>query len=233
MKYIIAALALLLPVAAQAQSCPYAAPGQTSGVIPVSHTISILATPGQVIDCSAFQFVATAGLSQMFSIISPNSQAVIKLGIVDGAGVAYNGVDISNFTISELDITALQNLNGNGVDAHNGTFAVFDNKITIGAIRQVLGNGFLAYDPSLGAIFNFQGNHVEIGQIIGSNASGLAILPGAVANTFIVGPVEHNASYGCYDAASGAVPANLKNIWIVNGANSNGTPAGANSAAAC
>ena len=213
---------VLFSVAAHAQSCPYAAPGQTSGVIPVSQTIKILASPGEVIDCSAFQFTATAAVSPMFSIISPNSQAVIKLGIVDGAALAYNGVELSNFTISELDITALQNLNGNGVDAHNGTFAVFDNKITIGAIRQVLGNGFLAYDPSLNSIYNFQGNHVEIGQIIGSNNSGLAILPGAFANTFIVGPVEHNAGFGCYDAASSAVPANLKNIWIVNGANSNG-----------
>lgn len=234
MKYALIALALLFSGAAQAQqACPYAAEGQTSGVIPVSQTITIGATVGQIIDCSAFQFTATAPINPMFVITAPNAEAVIKLGIVDGGGLAYNLIDMSNFTISELDVLALQNATGNGVYAHNGTFAVFDSTIRIGAIRSVVGNGFLAQDPSNGEIFNFQGNHVYIGQIFNGSASGIAAFPGAVANTFIVGPVEHNAAYGCYDAASAAVAPNLKNIWIVNGANSNGVPAGRNSNAAC
>lgn len=233
MKLIFIVAALMFSGAAHAQLCPYAPAGQESGVIPVSKTIVLNAAQYQVIDCSAFQFVATAEVNPMFAITSPNSEAVIKLGILEGSGIGVTGVDMSNFTISELDITALQNFTGNGVYAHNGAFAVFDNVIRIGAIRNVLGNGLLAYDPSNNTTYNFQGNHVEIGQILESNASGIAVFLGAEANTFIVGPIEHNAAYGCFDGASATAPANFKNVWIVNGANTNGVPGGANIYAAC
>ena len=234
MKYALIALALLFSGAAQAQqACPYAAAGQTSGVIPVSQTIVINATYGQVIDCSAFQFTATAAIGPMFAITAPNSEAVIKLGIIEGSWVAGTGVDLSNFMLNTLEITALQNLTGTGLYAHNGALAVFDNKITIGAIRGTLGNGFLAQDPSNNQTYGFQGNHVEIGQIIYSHASGIALFAGAIANTFILGPVEHNTVYGCADLASPSLPANLKNVWIVNGSNSNGFSAKSNIYAAC
>jgi hypothetical protein len=230
MKYALIGLALLFSGAAQAQSCPYAAPGQTSGVVLVSRTITLNATPYQIIDCSAFRFTATTEVNPMFAITGYDALAVIKLGVLEGSAIAGGAIDLSNFEINELDITSIQNFTANGIWAHNGALAVFDNKISIGGIRQVLGNGLLAYEPSNNATYNFQGNHVEIGQIIGSNASGIALFPGAAANTFIVGPIEHNAAFGCYDGASASVPASLKNIWIVNGANTNGVPAGGSAA---
>jgi hypothetical protein len=233
MRFLLIAIACVISVGASAQTCPYAPVGQTSGVVPVSQTITIGLNYGDMIDCSTFQFVAMAAVNPMFSLVSPDSEAVIKFGVVDGGGIAYNLIDLSNFTISTLEVAALQNGTGNGVDAYDGTFAVFDNTIRIGVIRNMGGNGFLALDQSNNAIYNFQGNHVEIGQVFNVGGSGVAIFPGAYANTFIIGPVEHNAVYGCYDAASGAVPANLQNIWIVNGANSNGVAKGANPNAVC
>lgn len=221
---------------AKAATCPFAAAGQTSGVIPVASTLTINLAPYQVIDCSAFQFTATAEVSPMFVITGNNAEGVIKLGILEGSAIAATAIDLSNFEISELDITAMQDFTSNGIYAHNGASAVFDNKINIGAIRNVLGNGLLAQDPSNNTTYNFQGNHVEIGQIFQSNNSGIAAYPGAFANTFIVGPIEHNALYGCFDAATPYLPAsqaNFKNVWIVNGANTNGIPAGANAYAVC
>jgi hypothetical protein len=206
------------------EQCPFARASQSSGTIPVSATIAIAATKYQIIDCSAFQFVATApDIDPMISITdSPfTAQAIVKLGIVDGHKIAKGGVEITEVALDEIDIKGISDVTNTGLAL---TGKVFDNFIRVGSIRDVGGNGVLAQTPGDSADYNVQGNHIEIGQISGSGASGLAFLPGAFANTLIVGPVENNKVFGCSDAA--AAPANLGNIWIVNGANNNGIPGG-------
>jgi hypothetical protein len=233
MKYAFIALALLFAGAAQAQqACPYAAPGQTSGPIHVSQTITIDAARYQIIDCSAFQFIATAPVNPIVLITSSAQiqQGLIRVGEVDGAGVGITGVQMSNLAITVVDIAGIQNIVGNGMIL---TGLVFDNTINVESIRDTGGNGLLAQTPGDSTVINVQGNHINIGQVLQNAGSGIAFFPGAVANTIIVGPVEYNAVYGCYDGASNAVAVNYKNVWIVNGANSNGLAAQANSNAAC
>ncbi len=185
---------------------------------------------GTVIDLSGYYLKATVPMSAMVIIRSPaatpsnpgpqNMFVTLRFGIIDGNGMATSIVRITETTDSTIEIAAAVNSASNCVILDGGNFMTANNHIRIGAIANCGGNGLLVQTATNSGSYNVQGNHIEVGQVINNGGSGIAVITGAWANTFIVGPVEHNVYFGCYDGSGGS--GGYVNHWIVNGANSNG-----------
>ncbi len=195
-----------------------------------SPTVTTLTAPlvfsgfsdGAVFDVTGQKLVASVPLPAVVVIDgthNPNGSGqtfdvTIKLGIVDGANMAADGVHITGIEDSQITISSIGGVTTNGLYAYSsGCCGLFNNFIRIGAIRNNGENGAIFVSPSSG-VFGVQGNHIEIGQVIANGASGIALFGVSAYNYLVVGPVEHNALYGCYQQAA--------NTWLIVNSNSNG-----------
>jgi hypothetical protein len=139
--------------------------------------------------------------------------------------MASDGVDASETWDCKIEIAAISGAVSVGFYASGGNSNFANNDVFIGAIANIAnGNGMLLQTPEDSGLWNVQGNHFHIGQVIANGNSGIVVEPGAIANTFDVGPVEHNAYFGCYDVSGGE--GSFANVWRPNGANTNGWPGG-------
>lgn len=188
---------------------------------------------GGVVDYSGYILRAACTMDCVVKISSSNTKTngsplngfcTIKLGIVDGNGLAQTGVEVSETWDSRIEIAAVISALGTGLWLNGGNSNVANNKIDIGAITGNGGNGLLAQTLSNDETWNVQGNHITVGQIIGNGASGVVAWIGAMSNIFVLGPVEHNGVLAACDN-SGAVAPYL-NIWCATGTNSNGSAGG-------
>jgi len=184
---------------------------------------------GATIDLTGYYLKATVPMSAMVIIRSPtatpsnpgqqNQFVTLRFGIIDGNGMATSIVRVTETTDSTIEIAAAVNSASNCVILDGGNFMTANNHIRIGAIANCGGNGLLMQTATNSGTYNVQGNHIEVGQVINNVDSGIVAWAGAYANTFVVGPVEHNGYFGCYDGSGGS--GWYANRWIVNGANSN------------
>jgi hypothetical protein len=186
---------------------------------------------GSVVDLSRYYIKAIAPMYSMVFIQAPsatpsnpgpqNMNITVKLGILDANNLADHAMIVSETTDSIIEVVLATNGKQNCVWLNGGNFMTANNLIRIGAITNCGGNGLLLQTLSNSNTYNVQGNHIEVGQIINMpQGSGVVAWTGAVANTFRVGPVEHNGVYGCFDGSGGNGP--YANRWFVNGVNSNG-----------
>ena len=205
---------LAVPPGAQAVTVP-------PGIYTLTEPIVLGDLPrGFVYDASAAVFIAAQPMWAMMRVEPSAGQqqldVTIRLGILDGRGLAAVGLAVTRTQDSLFEVRSIQNMVDAGVYAYQtGEFGTFNNFWRIGSIRNGTYNGFVAYSPDKG-VLGFQGNHVEIGQIIAQGQSGIAIFgQQSCCNFFLVGPVEHNGQYGCYDEGQ-------QNQWIIVNSNSNG-----------
>jgi len=203
----------------------------TPTLLEISSPLIYEALPvGAVVDLSAYTIKAIAPMSALVIVRSPattpsnpgpqNMHVTIKLGMLNANGLAQNALYISETTDSIIDVLAAVGASSNCVWLDGGNFMTANNRIRIGAIYGCNGNALLLQTHTNDGTYNVQGNQIQVGQIFGNNGSGVVAWTGAFANSFTVGPIEHNVYFGCYDGSGGT--GWFANRWYVNGVNSNG-----------
>jgi hypothetical protein len=226
-KHLLAILFLLtwdLPAGAQQAAVVVAAGISQQAAVVVPPGIYRISTPivlcdlpkGAIYDASAATIVADAPMDAMVTICSQseNLYATFKFGILDANHLATTGLYVTATNDSRIDVAAIQNATVNGVVIdQTGDVGVFNNFIELGAIRFNTHNGLVLNSPP-GGVLGVQGNHIRVGQIFENGDSGVAVFGVSSYNYLEVGPVEHNAMYGCFDGAG-------HNNWLVVNANSN------------
>ncbi len=178
---------------------------------------------GAVVDWSSYILTATTPMPYMVRVSSDtqNMDVVVKLGILEGNHMADSGLIVENTSDARIEAISVWNCKANGVVfRQSGSYGTFNNLVRIQSIRGSGGNGLILIGGSGG--LGVQGNHFEIGQIINNKHSGICIFDASWANHFLVGPVEGNKFFGCYDGST--APAEFKNTWHVVNENSNGFP---------
>lgn len=192
-------------------------------VIELTQPIIISDVPdGTVFDARHITYRAIAPMDCVICIIPPPGEQRfglrIDLGRIDANGLAGAGIWATRIQNSRITAMAVDSAIGANIYVYqSGFFGTFNNRWIIGALRLSQGNGLLIdsrMQPSIELAV--QGNVFRIGQIIENWDSGIAVFGSeSTENLFIVGPVEHNGLYGCYDQGR-------RNQWIVVNSNHNG-----------
>jgi hypothetical protein len=179
---------------------------------------------GAVIDLTNQRLVATQRMPWLLQIDgthNPNGtgqtfDVTIKVGVVDANNLASNAIMLyGGIQDSQITIASALNAVDTGVFINDSpNFGFFNNFITIGAIRNSQHNGAVFVSPKSG-VLGIQGNHIQIGQVIANGDSGILLQGVTAYNYLVVGPVEHNRLYGCYDEQG-------PNTWVIVNSNSNG-----------
>lgn len=171
------------------------------------------------------KFVAAQTMDYMINLQS-NDNAQIQNGLfvfdhLDGQSFATFLIRLRGVTDSRIDCGILQNGVSGFVSDMSGipAYGNFNNNITIYKITGCSTNGFYAIGNMGDPHTDFQGNLVNIRQVIHCGNNGIQLNDNTVNrswyNTFDIGALEENMGYGIY-VNSG------RNIIRVNSTNNNG-----------
>lgn len=188
-------------------------------ILEIIQPLIIILSLGHTVDMSNTQIAARAPMECVVKIKAGEElplEGSIKLGVIDAANIASNGLCIENVSISQIDVRAIRGAVQNGMIMYqSGSFGTFANQIRIGSIRHNGENGLLVISPT-GGVYGVQGNQIQIGQLIFNKHSGIAIFGAESAwNRFDIGVSEWNGLWGIYDDGR-------ENIYTVANTNTNG-----------
>jgi hypothetical protein len=179
-------------------------------------------------DGRAARLSAAANLTTMVNLAPAAGDEILncldlQLGRIDGVKATYTvtqAVLMRRFSDNRVWIGDINQVSGHGINVDQdgvSDFGCFNNDIRVLRLNNIDGTAFNVRSGS--NVFGFQGNQVRVHQTA-YNGHGFVIgdtvNENATLNTFILGPVEHQTSYGIRDLCGG-------NIWIVNNTNTNGT----------
>lgn len=138
---------------------------------------------------------------------------------LDGLSFASFVVRLRNIVDSRIEFGIIQNGTQGLVADCTNAGKVFNNMISALKITNCATHGFYVLGNIDASYHDFQGNHIEIMQIIACGSNGIQINDNlnnrSWYNTFNIGAVESNGGYGIYDYSGG-------NVWTVSSTNNNG-----------